>query len=422
MRRLLLLVPLALTGVGCGPAASEPADLLITNARIVSGSEVIERGSILIRDRRIEAILEDDGDVEPAHRVLDADGLTVLPGLIDVHRHFLPYSSAASEAELQRYLGEELPGVLEGLLSAGLTTVMSPGDFRPEIFEVRSRIRSGELSGPRLLSAGPIVTAPDDHPAGGPVCGGDPFCRRRVAVETADPDSARVEVRRLAEMGADGIKVVIDRVIVPDAMISQEVLEAVGEETEMLGLPMMVHGESTEDMMRAVRAGADNLVHTPVVGSIEELGAAPLLRDAGARVATTVSWFSQAVASVWGVEWDDREYRQALDNIRFLMDEGIVVAFGTDNPPPLGLTTFMVEVEALGTVLSPAEVIETMTINAARYLELDDSLGTLEPGKVADLVLVDGDPLEDLSALGEVVTVVKEGRIVSEERSSLPSS
>lgn len=98
------------------------------------------------------------------------------------------------------------------------------------------------------------------------------------------------------------------------------------------------------------------------------------------------------------------------------MDEGVLVAFGADNPPPLGLTELMTEVEALGTVLSPREVIETLTVNAARYLEVDDSLGTLEPGKVADLVLVDGDPLQDLSALSEVVMVLKRGEVVAEPR------
>lgn len=76
----------------------------------------------------------------------------------------------------------------------------------------------------------------------------------------------------------------------------------------------------------------------------------------------------------------------------------------------------MAEVEALGTVLSTREVIEAMTTNAARYLEIDDSLGTLEPGKIADLVLVDGNPLEDLSVLDEVVMVVKQGEVVAEGR------
>lgn len=414
-RRFLLLASLSVFSVACHSVTSEPADLLIADARIVTGSDIIERGSILIRDGRIQAVVE-RGDGERAERVVDADGMTVLPGLIDVHRHFLPYSGATSVEELQRYIEDDMRTALQGLLRAGFTTVMSPGDFEPEIFEVRSRIRREDVAGPRLLSAGPIFTAPDDHPAAGPVCGSQPFCRRRAAVETADLDSARAEVRRLAEMGADAIKVVIDRRIVPDAMIGQDVLEGVEEEAGMAGLPLMVHVEDARDMVRAVQAGADNLVHTPVVGSVEELGAASLLREAGVPVATTVSWSSSAAASAMGIEWNGEEHRQALSNIRHMVDEGVVVAFGTDNPPPLGLTAFMPEVEALGTVLSTREVIEAMTVNAARYLQIDDSLGTVEPGKIADLVLVDGNPLEDLSVLQEVVMVVKQGEVVVEGR------
>ena len=413
IRRVLVLGSLSLAGVSCQPAAPEPADLLVTGARIVTGSGIVEGGSIVIRDGRIEAVVE--GDVgQAAGRVVDAQGMTALPGLIDVHRHFLPYSGASSEEELQRYIEEDVRAVLDGLLRAGLTTVMSPGDFTPEIFEVRRRIREGDMPAPRLLSAGPIFTAPDDHPAAGPVCGGRPFCRGRVAVETADPDSARARVRRLAALGADAVKVVIDRRIVTDAMISQAVLEGVAQEARAVGLPLMVHAEDVRDMVTAVEAGADNLVHTPVVGSVEELGVASLLREARVAVATTVSWSSSAVASAMGVEWNGEEHRRALGNVRHMVDEGIVVAFGTDNPPPLGLTDLMTEVEALRTVLSPREVIDAMTVDAARYLEIDDSLGTLEAGKIADLVLVDGNPLVDLSVLDEVVMVIKDGEVVGE--------
>ena len=414
MRRFLLLGSLLLHGSACGPAA-EPADLLVSDVRIFTGTEVIPSGYVVIRDGRIEAAGQGAGE-QRAQRVVDGRGMTALPGLIDVHRHFLPYSGATDAEELRRYIEDDVRPVLEALLRAGITTVMSPGDYRPEIFELRSRVRAGDIRSPRLLSAGPIFTAPDDHPAGGPVCGGEPFCRGRVAVETVDPDSARAEVRRLAAMGADAIKVVIDRRIAPDVVIEEDVLEAVGEEARGVGLPMMVHAEDLRSMLTALRAGADALVHTPVVGSMEEAGAAALLRDADVPVATTVSWSSRAAASAMGVEWDAGEHRQALRNIRYMMDEGVVVAFGTDNPPPLGLTGFMPEVEALGTVLSPREVITTMTVNAARYLEMDDSLGMLEAGKVADLVLVEGDPLEELAALDRVRMVVQRGEVVAERR------
>ena len=105
-----------------------------------------------------------------------------------------------------------------------------------------------------------------------------------------------------------------------------------------------------------------------------------------------------------------------LDNIRYQLDQGGVVAFGTDNPPPLGPTDFMTEVEALGTVLSPAEVIEALTIGAARYLDLDDQLGSIEVGKVADLVVLDRNPLADLDALRDVRAVVAAGEVKIDRR------
>ena len=161
--------------------------------------------------------------------------------------------------------------------------------------------------------------------------------------------------------------------------------------------------------------GADGLVHSPLE-SVEESGVAALLGQRGVPIATTVSWQTPEFASATGQPWNEDKYRQQLDSIRYLVDNGVVVAFGTDNPPPLGLTEFMYEVEALGTVLSPREVIESMTVQAARFLGIEDRLGTLEPGKVADLVLVDGDPLEDLAALGNVVMVLKEGAVAVDNR------
>ena len=80
------------------------------------------------------------------------------------------------------------------------------------------------------------------------------------------------------------------------------------------------------------------------------------------------------------------------------------------------MTEFMYEVEALGTILSPREVIESMTIRAAHHLSIEDRVGTIEPGKIADLIVVEGDPLEDLSALGNVVMVVKGGAVAVDKR------
>jgi enamidase len=412
------MVPLAVLGLLAACSQGQPVDLLITNVRIIPvEGPAIENGSISIRDGRIETV-GPGGTGPDAIRVIDAGGLSALPGLIDVHRHFLPYSGATTDEEARAYVEGEIVPILEGLVSGGLTTVMSPGDALEEILDLNRRLDRGELIGPRLLTAGPVFTAPGDHPAGGPVCKGEPYCIALVVAEVDDPEQARARVREVAGEGADFIKVVIDRGLVPDIVIDPAVLEAIGSEAKTIGIPMIVHAESVDDAWMAIEAGAVKLVHTPVAGSFADLEPDQVARLRQVPMATTVSWTTrQAAAAMGDPGWSsESEHAQLLENIRFLTDQGGVVAFGTDNPPPLGLTEFMPEVESLATVLSPGEVIEALTLDAARYLEIDEETGSLEAGKIADLVLVDGDPTEDLSALANVVLVVKDGRVAVDRR------
>lgn len=424
--RTVLLMPILLAGVACTGEVEVPADLVITNARIFTGTgSVIDRGSVVIRDGRLEAVGSSD-PTPPALEVIDANGRTVLPGLMDVHRHLLGYSGSTNEPELRNYIETELTAVLEGLLAGGLTTVMSPGDALPEILEIRQRLERGDLVGPRLLTAGPLFTAPGDHPAGGPVCNENPFCRARFTVEVDDPQVARARVREVIAQGVDFIKVVIDRRLVPDVVIDDAVFEAIASEAEILDVPVIVHLDNARDLLRAVEMGADKLVHAVDVGSLEEHEADRLHRQLGVPpTATTVSWGAVGAAARSGIAPD--QIHEAvipegrLDHIRYLLDHGALVAFGTDNPPPLGATEFMVEVRELAAVMTPREIIEAMTINAARYLEIDDRLGSLETGKIADLVIVDGDPLDDPVALKSVLVVVADGKVAFDHRPVEPT-
>lgn len=389
-------------------------DLVITNARIIVGTgAVIEQGSIVVSDGRIVSVSEDSPEVQSLQ--IDARGMTVMPGLIDTHRHDLyARRRVSSDAEAAVALEEQTPRNLQTLLAEGFTTIMVPGFPLSPSLEIRRRLKDGELAGPRLLITGPGFITPGDHPAEGPVCRGNPYCAARTATQVSDPSTARLEVRKTAMAGVDGIKTGIDRVVVPDVVMDESLLAVIVDEAIRLGLPAMIHAETVEDMIRSVELGARHLVHTPYTDLIEGGPGARVLRDAGAFVTTTVSFSSPQVAEARGGEYlrgDDHD--RLLKNIRHLWDEGVVVAFGTDSP---GGIRPIVEIEELGKVLTPSEIVTALTLNAAVFLGLNDELGTLEAGKVADIVIMDGDPLADISYLANVMVVIQAGQVVVDNR------
>jgi len=390
-------------------------NLVINNARIIDGNgRTFEQGSLVIRDGRIVSISESAVFGEGVR--IDADGMTVMPGLIDTHRHLF-----AGVVERPLFYGDRLQTamipVLEGLLEKGLTTVLSPTDPLPAIFALRQRIADGELKGPRLLTVGPAFTAPDDWPV--QICRDDVQCRSLMMVEVNDPSQAQARVAEIAALGVDAIKVVYDSNIVPSVRLDDQVFEAIAEEARRQNLDTIVHVGTVEEMLTVVRLGADRLVHVPAFGRIAETDGAVKLREAGVPVTTTVSWYSPAIEEARGVERSPEQVTMladALANIRHIWDEGVIVAFGTDNPPPLGPTEFIVEVQELSAVLSPEEIIMSITRNAAMYLNLGDELGTLESGKIADIVIIDGDPLADIMTLANVKVVIQSGRVAVDNR------
>lgn len=387
-------------------------DLVITNARIIDGTgRSIERGGLVITEGRITSVFEGAGDAHDAVEI-DAQGMTVMPGLIDTHRHdLLGFSLLESEADVAAAIERETPAKLQALLAEGFTTVMMPGVFLSAGLDARRLLEAGEFEGPRLLFSGPGFTAPDDFPVRGMVCGDNAFCADRVAFQVTDPDTARAHVRALAEAGVDGVKVFVDN---EGADLDDAVLAAIAEEARSLGLPAMLHAHRVEDMLAGVRLGANRLVHTPGDASIADGPGARLLREEDVAIATTVSFSSPQFAQAAGFDHAGAaRHSLILQNIRHLFDEGVVVAFGTDSPD---LIRPMVEIEQLSTVLEPEEIIAALTRNAAAFLDLSDEIGTLEPGKVADIVIIGGDPLADVHDLAHVEIVIRDGRVVVDNR------
>lgn len=416
-------------------AAAQEATLVVENARVIVGDgSVLSRASVVVSGERILRLTTEAVEA-PGVRRIDAGGRTVMPGLVDAHVHLTIGSEVTDSSSLEAYLEDELPGVLREFLRAGVTTVRSTGDYWPWIGEIRDRIARGELEGPRILTSGPVFTYDGGHPAA-TVCQGGAFCRSRMAAEVENPDEARRMVSRVAEEGVDFIKLVSDSMLVP-VQIPAAVESAIITQAHREGLDVVGHVAEAPFIERAAEAGIDGFVHPPgsgpgvpplVGGDARELARA-LVRE-GTPVTTTIAaaLVYDPVAAERTFQ-SDSAYRAGAETyvrgLTLLAEEGVQVAVGTDwcscgpgvfqSPHDAvqagSVTVTEVEMLAWGG-MSPSNVLQAATVNGARALGLGHDLGTLEVGRIADLIVVDGDPLENPSALRNVEVVVQGGEVV----------
>ena len=423
-RSLLLGSSIALFAA---PSSAQEVTLVVETGRVIVGDgTVLERGSVVVAADRIVLVSEEPVEALEARRI-DAAGKTVLPGLIDTHVHLLMEritSQPGNDAELRSFVEEDLPDRLRAFLESGITTVMSTGDFWPAIREVRERVRSGELTGPRVFTAGPIFTAPGGHPAAGVVCGpwedrgGNPWCREHMAAVVDDREQVWDAVARLARQGVDHVKMVYDDRHPPG--VEKLKAELVGEIVRAAhdhDLRAYAHINEIRDAIQAVEAGLDGLVHIPLVlvepGDRERL--VRLMRDGEVTASTTLVGFDALIADFRragnesAVEGLTRELELGQRMLAALAegDDGLV-ALGTDTPQLPPGDAYHREIRLVAEAgLTPEQIIRAATRNAAAHLGREEELGTLEPGKLADLIIVDGNPLEDLSVLQKVELVVK---------------
>ena len=376
------------------PAPAAAQDLTITNARIIGPNvTVIERGSNVVRGGKIVSVAA-GAPAAPAGKVVDAKGMTAMPGFIDAHRHFNtgPNEKAQMQAQLE----------------AGYTTLLSGGGPADGNITLRDRIEAGQINGPRIL----------------------PSAQLRLNMHT--PDSARAEIRKMAAMGVKFTgEISLTPVPGPTAQ-EMEVLRAVVDEGKKAGVMVQVHAVSTPAMMAAVEAGVPLLVHLPNKDftSVED---AKKLAASGTKVLATIGFG----APVFGVFANDNKprFRDGKDwpqsivggvrlgeeagympvNARTVWDAGAILGYCTDTTydPKAGLEH---ELKSFNMMFSMRDMVTIMGPNTASYIQMGDQLGTLEAGKIADIVLLDGDPLEGYWNWLKTTVVVKGGAVVVDKR------
>jgi imidazolonepropionase-like amidohydrolase len=396
MTRFLAFPLLAcLTMAAFAPASAQ--DLTITNARIiVANGTVIDRGSIVVRAGTIVSAAAGEPPVTavPAGRTIDARGMTAMPGLIDAHKHI--------------NTGPDEKAQMQALLEAGYTTILSGGGPPDGNLTLKDRIDKGLINGPRIIPSA------------------------RIALANNTPEMARAQIRAMAAMGIR-FTGEISLTPVPGPTAREiEVLRAIVDEGEKAGVKIQVHAVSSPAMMAAIDAGARLLVHLPNKDWVSREDAKKLAAS-GARILTT-SGFGAPVFGVFaddntprfrdGKPWPDaiidgvrlgEEAGYMLVNARTVWDQGAILGYCTDTSydPRAGLDH---ELRGLNVMFSMQDLVKLMGPNTADYIQMGDQLGTLEPGKLADIILLDGDPLEGYWNWLKTTVVVKGGVIVVDKR------
>ena len=384
----------SLVAFGLLAQSASAQDIAITNARIVSGTgTVITSGTIVVRGGKIVSVTQGPASTKGL-KVLDAKGMTAMPGFIDAHRHI---NTGPNEKQQ-----------MQALLDAGYTTILSGGGPAEGNITLRDHIEKGLIKGPRIIPTG------------------------RLNLQRSSTDEIRAEVRRLAGLG---IKFIGEQNLTPKPGPTEKEMEnlrAAVDESKKVNVWIQIHAVSPQSMMAAVDAGVVKLVHTPHFGwlSFED---ARRVAASGVKQLSTIG-FGVPVFGVFaddnnprfrdGKPWPEsilegegrgQEAGYKAVNARTSWDAGVVYGYGTDTTydPKAGLEH---ELKSLNLMFSMRDIFKLMGRNTASYIEMSNDLGTLEPGKLADIVLLSGNPIEGYWNLLTAKVVIKGGVIVSDKR------
>jgi len=410
-----------------------PSEWLVVHAGQlleVPGKPLRGTSTIVVKDGRIERI--EDGhvaatellpDVAPEHLVtLDLTDTFVLPGLMDMHVHlsFNPDRAPATEygtsddyVKEHRSLRDDSFSMVTAIdnanktLQAGFTTVRNIGSYGWHIYALRDGINDGKLTGPRILTAGHIIRVGADSGAG--ACSG--------------VESCRLATRTQIDMGADLIKVYgtcsggkpCGTQNAPPVFLPDE-LQAVIETAASRELKVAVHAHGTAGIRLAVESGATSIEH----GSYNDAKTRALMKKKGTFLVPTLSVqdrirkeIETASGPMVGVmqSFLDNHFDRSREAFR----AGVRIAAGSD----AGVVEHgnnARELEAYVEMgMTPEEAIVTATIHAAELIGRSKDLGSIEVGKLADMIAVADNPLEDIVALKHVQVVIKEGKVVKNE-------
>lgn len=431
---LLLVLPLI-------AVAQRP--LVIKNVTLVDGSggPPTLNATVLVVNGRI-ALIGEGGTLQISGdpQVVDGNGKTLIPGIINLHGHV-----GLTKGLVQAQENYSRANVIENLrtyASYGVTTTTSLGTDMQAVIGVRDDVNRGNLPGmARVRTALHGFTSPDGYPTKAPGVKG-------LALEVSTPNEARQQVDRLAEKGADLVKMWVDSHHGTFQKLKSHVYEAIIDQAHKRGLLSVAHLYELADAKLLAEAGLDVIVHSVRDADVDR-GLIRRLLARGVTYSPTLtreqSTYVYADSPKWlddpffvrGVgdrlvqelrttfrdtqqsdpelEINRENFRMAMRNLKALSDAGVKIAFGTDTGPPARFAGYFEHWEAELMVeagLTPMQVIVSFSKNASEALGIDRDFGTLAEGKVADMILLNSNPLGNIRNLRDIDTIFIGGQPV----------
>ncbi|MGM0775958.1 MAG: amidohydrolase family protein [Bacillota bacterium] len=387
---------------------------ILKGGSIIDGlnDEVVENSYIKVENGRITEVKEGEPDDAEGFEVIDCTGKYILPGLIDCHVHLVWNGSADPQSlikneENDRIALEAYKHALD-TLKLGVTTVRDLGAPDRTVLHVRNVIDSGLLSGPTIIAAG------------APICmtGGHVYY---LGYESDGPDEVRKNTRRVLKEGADLVKVMATGGIYTkgeepgSVQLTIEELSAAKEEALKKNKKVSAHADGIEGIMNCLEVGIDTIEH----GIYADRQALEIMKNQGTFLVPTMAVMRQLISSpdipAYALEKAKQVVGPHFSMLQEAVQIGVKIATGTDCGSPLTPPRYYYDELAImhEAGMSEMEVIKASTSVAAECLGIEDQRGSISPGKFADLLIADSNPLNDLNSLRGDKLVMKNGVLVS---------
>ena len=421
------LITLAVASALLSSPFSTVADTLIHAGKVFTGTSnsLQENVTIVVEDNKIKAVKKGFAEAQEGDTVIDLKTSTVMPGLMDMHVH-LSSQHGGPQTYLERFSLNEADYALRAAnyakitLDSGFTTVRNLGDGYNETVALRNAISKGYATGPRIYTVAKSIATTGGHadPSNGLSHLLRPDVGPKQGVVNGEAE-AREAVRTRYQDGADLIKITATGGVLSVAKSGQnpqfmtDELEAIVETAKDYGMTVAVHAHGKVGMKRAIEAGVDSIEH----GTYMDDEIRTLMKKHGTYYVPTIlaGKFVADKAKIDGFFPELVRPKAAAigpliqNTFEKAHKAGVKIAFGTDSGVSAhgdNAQEFSLMVEA---GMKPADALLSATVNSASLLGISDILGTLEEGKLADIVAVQGNPLDDISLMESVSFVMKDG-------------